>query len=253
MNINNLAANIANMDFTAVKVGDVNGNALANNLVNAQARTTNRTLRLTTTDLLVKAGQTVMVDFSASNIGEVEGYQFTLKANGYLDLTEGVTKHVNFNTQMASRGILTTSWNGKATANDLLFSVNFTANKTGLLSELIGLNSDITTAEAYANNGELMDVNIHFTESTSTLGLNQNSPNPFSTETTIGFNLPIAGIATLNIMDVQGKLLKTITGDYNKGYNQVIVNAKELGTTGMIYYQLVSNGKIAAKKMIIVE
>ena len=253
MSINNLAANMEDMDFTAIKIGDVNGNALANNFVSAEARTTNGTLTLSTTDFLVKEGQTVMVDFAASNIAQVEGYQFTLKANGSLEIAEGIAKEANFNTQLASRGILTTSWNGTATANDILFSVTFTANTTGLLSELFNLNSDVTTAEAYAKNGELMNVNMNFTESNTGLVLNQNSPNPFSAETTIEFNLPTASAATLKVMDIQGKVLKTITSDFNKGYNQVVINAKELGATGAVYYQLEAGGQTSTKKMIVLE
>ena len=253
MSINNLAENIEEMDFTAIKIGDVNGNALANNLVIAEDRSTNGTLILNTTDFLVKAGQTVMADFTANNIAKIDGFQFTLKANGSLALMEGVAKKSNFNTQLASRGILTTSWNGTATNNELLFSVTFTANTTGLLSELISLNSEVTNAEAYNRNGELLNVNLNFTNTNTDFVLNQNSPNPFSAETTIGFNLPTAGAATLKVIDIQGKLLKTITGDFNKGYNQVEVNAKEIGAKGTIYYQLEANGKTSTKKMIVLE
>jgi len=253
MSINNLATNMEQIDFTAIKIGDVNNNALTNNLVRSETRSTVGVLTLTATDYLVKAGQTVMVDFTASNIAKVEGYQFSLNAKGRLELTEGITKKGNFNTQLASRGILTTSWNGAATASDILFSVNITASTTGLLSELISLNSDIINAEAYASNGDLMQVKLDFKETTNGLVLNQNAPNPFSAETTIDFNLPTAGAATLKVMDIQGKTLKTITRKFNKGYNQVVINAKELGATGTVYYQLEANGKTSTKKMIILE
>ena len=68
-----------------------------------------------------------------------------------VELNEGVAKAANFNTNIADRGVLTTSWNGEATANDVLFSLTFTATTNGLLSELIAVNSDLTVAEAYNN------------------------------------------------------------------------------------------------------
>ena len=119
---------------------------------------------------------------------------------------------------------------------------------------LVTINSDITTAEAYNTAGELMDVNINFTTVAATgFELNQNTPNPFSGATVIGFNLPAAGIATLTIMDVQGKVLKSIKGDYVKGANQIILNANDLNATGVLYYQLESADNVATKKMIILE
>ena len=83
--------------------------------------------------------------------------------------------------------------------------------------------------------------------------MNQNTPNPFNGETVIGFTLPQAGFATLKVMDIQGKVLKQIEGDYTKGYNQISLNAKELGATGVLHYQLESAEHTATRKMIIIE
>ena len=257
MSINNLNAPMENMDFVAVKIGDVNGNALANSLLGADVRNTNQTLTINVRDRFVEAGQTVTVEFTSTDIASAQGYQFTMNFAG-LELTEvveGVAKAANFNTNLAERGVLTTSWNGEATANDVLFSLTFKATTAGLLSDLVSVNSDLTTAEAYNTDGELMNVNIKFNSATTAAGfeLNQNTPNPFKGETVIGFNLPQAGTATLKVMDVQGKVLKSIKADYAKGYNQVSLNANELGATGVLYYQLESAENVATKKMIIIE
>ena len=172
----------------------------------------------------------------------------------FTGLGEGVASAANFNTNLAKRGMLTTSWNGEATADEVLFSLTFNATTTGLLSDLIEVSSDLTTAEAYNTDGDLLDVNIEFVTSEVALsfGLEQNVPNPFNGETVVGFNLPVAGSATLTVMDVQGKVLKEIRGDYAKGYNTVTLKAKEL-TPGVLYYQLESADQVATKKMIIIE
>jgi len=54
-------------------------------------------------------------------------------------------------------------------------------------------------------------------------------------------------------MDVQGKVLTVISQEGVKGYNQVTLNAKTLGATGVLYYQLESADNIATKKMIIID
>ncbi|MEM6318918.1 MAG: T9SS type A sorting domain-containing protein [Bacteroidota bacterium] len=255
VSINNLDANLMNMDFTAVKIGDVNGSALANSLLGAESRTTNGTLNLNAADRFVEAGQTVTVEFTSADIATATGYQFTLNVAGAAEIVEGVAKAANFNVAAANRGLIATSWNGEATADDVLFAVTFTANTTGLLSELVSVSSDVTAAEAYNTDGELMNVAIDFNGAATAAGfeLNQNTPNPFNATTVIGFNLPEAGAATLTVMDVQGKVLRAIQGEYAKGYNTVSLNANELGATGVLYYQLESANNVATKKMIIIE
>ncbi len=254
-NINNLASSMA-IDFVAVKIGDLNGTATPNSLMGAESRTTAGTFTLNTTDRLVTAGETVTVAFTA-DMANAAGYQFTLDFNGLqmVDLVEGAAKAANFNTNLAARGILTTSFDGQATDGDL-FAVSFVATATGQLSELISVNSEYTAAEAYTTSGELLDVALNFNAGeaiSADFQLSQNTPNPFTGETMIRFNLPTAGNATLTIMDVQGKVLLQNSGDFAKGANQISLNAKQLSTTGVLYYQLESADNVATKKMIILD
>ena len=254
-NISNLS-NDMKVNFVAVKVGDLNGNAIPNSLLGAEVRNTAGTLNLNVADRFVQAGETVTVEFIA-DMANMSGYQFTMNFNGLqmIDLVEGVAKAENFNTNLASRGILATSWNGTA-ANEALFGLTFKATTSAQLSELLSVNSDYVAAEAYNTDGELLNVNIQFnaTETVSAaFELYQNMPNPFAGETVIGFNLPEAGEATFKVLDVQGKVLKQVTNEYAKGYNQISLDAKSLNATGVLYYQLESADNVATKKMIIID
>ena len=251
ISINNLAGSVTNANFIAVKVGDVNGSAQPNSLTSATARNANGTMNLRIVDQAVIAGQDVSVAFTSADIAAIAGYQFTMNYTGLelAQLVDGVATAANFNTNL--RGALTTSWNGVATANDVLFTLNFTATTSGNLSELLSVGSDAVAAEAYTAEGELLNVGINFTTTAAGFGLEQNTPNPFNAETVIGFNLPTAGTATFKVMDIQGKVLKSVTADYAKGYNQISINAKELGATGVFYYQLESADNLATKKMIL--
>ena len=104
-----------------------------------------------------------------------------------------------------------------------------------------------------------MDVAIAFNSEDGTLvttdvfELYQNTPNPFSTTTMIGFNLPNATSATLKIYDVSGKVLKLIEGDFERGYNEVKVSRNDLKTAGIVYYQLDTPLFTGTKKMIVLE
>jgi hypothetical protein len=254
-NINNLASNME-INFVAVKVGDLNGTAIPNSLVGTAESRSVGALTLNATDRFVEVGETVTVEFTA-DMANTAGYQFTLGFNGLqmVELKEGLAKAENFNTNLANRGMLATSWDGTA-GDEALFAVTFKATTTGQLSELMSVNSKLTTAEAYTNTGEKLDINLNFKAAdavSAKFDLYQNTPNPFSGETVIGFNLPKAGVATLKVLDVQGKVLLERSGEYAKGANRISINSKSINATGVLYYQLESADNVATKKMIVIE
>jgi len=69
----------------------------------------------------------------------------------------------------------------------------------------------------------------------------------------IGFEMPQASDATLSVLDVTGKVITTINGNYAKGYNEIELSKSDLGAAGVYYYQLDSGDFTATKKMIIIE
>ena len=81
----------------------------------------------------------------------------------------------------------------------------------------------------------------------------QNTPNPFDEFTAIGFELPQSGSATLTIFDVTGKTVSVLTENYGAGYNEITLRKSELGTSGVLYYQLESGDFTATRKMILID
>ena len=255
--IDSLTHNLMQTDFVGVKIGDVNGNATTNSLFGATARNNFETFNFQIADQLIRAGETVTIPVKAADIAELEGYQFTLNFAGLelLMIEEGLVKQEHFNTNLPVKDKLTTSWNGKANPGDILFTLKMKSIVTGYLHDILQINSDYTAAEAYHNSGDLLQISLDFLPIVDALAfqLDQNAPNPFNEETVIGFTLPEAGIATLKVMDIQGKILRTIRNNFDKGYNQISLDAKTLGATGVLHYQLEAGSYLANKKMIIIE
>ncbi len=83
--------------------------------------------------------------------------------------------------------------------------------------------------------------------------LEQNRPNPFREETTIGFALPEAMEATLTVYDVTGRVLRSIRGDYSKGYQTVQLQKANLAGHAILYYRLDAADFSATKKMILMK
>jgi hypothetical protein len=84
-------------------------------------------------------------------------------------------------------------------------------------------------------------------------GLEQNLPNPFQYETSIGFTLPESMQITLEIYDLRGRRLKQIGGIYDGGFHQITIRNEDLGGNGIYYYRMQAGVYIDMKKMIMVE
>ncbi len=82
--------------------------------------------------------------------------------------------------------------------------------------------------------------------------LEQNYPNPFNPSTTITYTMKEAGVATLKVYDVLGRMVFEQTKASMKGQNQINFNGSKL-TSGMYYYQLNAEGFSKTLKMTLVK
>jgi hypothetical protein len=229
-----------NADFEAIKSGDVTGNAIYNNIQSVDERT-NATLYLDAQDQDVAAGQTFTLTFKAASA--VEAAQFTLLLNGC------AVKSTDLQDQTFA---LHTGAMTVATEKLNQFSVTFVAEKGGKVSQMVRISDKITPAAAFAA-GQRQSVAIRFNGVVAAQGfeLMQNVPNPAKGTTKIGFTLPEAGAATLTFTNVEGRVLKTVKGNFAKGLNSIEVQVSEL-EAGVLFYQLDTDGNTDVKKMIVI-
>ncbi len=250
-------------DFVAVKIGDVNGSAVANNLLGSTESRSNATTTFLSDDVNFKAGELVTMNVTTAEFATLQGYQFTMNFDNsklaFVDIRSENAKTDNFGLTMLNEGILTASFDGK-TATENVFTVVFKAKASGILSNFVQLNSRLTAAEAYTTAGDLQDLSLQFRGNNNAAAnggfeLYQNQPNPFRATTMIGFNLPESASAKLTIFDVSGRVLKVIENTFAKGFNQVGINRNEIAPIGgnILYYQLETSTATATKKMIIIE
>ena len=252
-------------NFVAIKVGDVNGNALPNSLMEAVGRNTSKVFEIETVDKVLKAGQTYTCSFATKQLTDIQGYQFTMDYSGlkFVKLQRGVIDAENFGLHRMGEGIITTSWNqqlsdktkqvtkSSADLPVVLFTVEFTALRDGKLSDLLNLANQPTQIEAYDNDDELMDIQLTFTTPSheDKFILYQNQPNPFHDETTIGFYLPQASDIQLILRDETGRIIHSFKDSRPKGFNTIYLDKNEL-QNGLIYYQLTTKFGSKAKKML---
>lgn len=248
-------------NFIGVKIGDVNGDAQPQSRGTIKDRSEYDHFLFDVNDIQFEAGEEIEIAFNSNDLKAMMGYQFTLhfdtKAMELVEILDQTATQRNFGQTMIDQGILTASWNrnNETDANELTaFKLVFKTLNSGRLSELIAIDSEYTTAEAYTNEGEFRNVGIDFGTKLSVNGfaLHQNQPNPFMGNTVIGFDLPTASEATLTVTDILGKPIKTIKDNYSKGYNEVALSlGKE--SVGIYIYTLKTPTHSASAKMKLIK
>ncbi len=259
--IDNHQADMMDANFVAIKIGDLNGSATVNTLQTNEARTTRNTMTFDFEDRNLQANELITMDFTKADLQELEGYQLALDFTGLelMNIQEGLVKSHHFGQTLLDRNILLSSWDRLSGSTEPtsdqthLFSLQFKAHTAGKLSDFLHLQPKILTTQAYTHKGEIIDVTLQFTTLKNGFTLEQNRPNPFQETTSIGFQLPKAGTATLTILDVQGRVLLQRAKDFSRGSHQWIIEGQSLSTKGILYYQLATEDEVLTKKMMLIE
>jgi Cohesin domain/HYR domain len=263
-----------NDDFVAVRLGDLNGNtplSLTNEEVDDRSI---ETLIFNATDRDITAGDVFEVPFTSENFTDRLGYQFTMAFDPnvleVVDITTGdlpdYTEQNNFGTVYLDEGSLTTVWSNTTPVSRptdaVLFKVKFKAlHSSNSLSQSLTINSQVTPALSVQSESLIQtDVELVFNTASSVdpIGadqavLYQNQPNPFAEETMIGFRLMANERATVRIFNANGQLVRTIVGDFAKGFNSIMVRPTDLGAAGVYYYELSTPTFSDRKKMILID
>ena len=270
LSYNNLIGQMPDADFMAIKIGDVNGTVQANQQ-SAEHRSLSGTFQFQLKEQELRTGQEYRIPFTAEQLNNIQGYQFTLNYEGLelVDIEYGLAKEENFG--FLEKGILTTSWHlpSRQTVDQAkdepLFTLVVRSQKDAKLSDLLRINSRYTQAEAYSATNELLDVALTFEDGNGrhledsfhlrpdAFHLEQNQPNPWSDKTSIGFQMPQAGEVMLGLYDAQGRQLRLIRNYYEAGAHQVEISREDLPAVGIIYYTLSTQGFTATRKMILLK
>lgn len=247
------------INFIGVKIGDINGNALVNRLEPSTGRTIKDILEFQVEDRLVVVDEIITIPFLINDLKTIEGLQFSLdfKSLTLLNLEEGLVEERHMNQADIEKGHLVISWNkeraGLPTSN--LFTLTFKANRRELLSNLLTIDHQEILAEAYTTTEESLGIQLNFSKviNTPTFELFQNKPNPFESQTTVGFYIPEGENVQLRVMDIQGRILLDIQKEYKAGFHEINLDKQTIGGVGILYYQMTAGENIATKKMIVLE
>ena len=271
-----LAGDISGQDFYGIKVGDVVETANPAIRPDPDAKPLVWRVR----DRLLKTGQTINLDFSVENFTDLAAFQYALHFNpAQLQFEQveiignslGLDASGNFGQYNIQLGELRAVWS-VAQGQTLLnytpqFRLRFKVLDGGMkLSEALSINPASMNPVAYTSVLSPREVQLKFVDyenrrpvqdrdedptadlTATDFELLQNRPNPFSDRTVIGFTLPEACAAQLRVLDLSGRELLRIDKNYPAGYNEETLELRELGTSGILYYELTTPfGKLTRK------
>ncbi|MFT6782647.1 MAG: hypothetical protein ACJA1A_002583 [Saprospiraceae bacterium] len=257
-----VAEDYMDANFVAVKIGDVN-NSASYGFQNSEIASSRTSTSLIVEDQYLNIGRQD-VTLALSDIADVYGMQLSIDYNENLvsdiNLASDVLNVTEANYNKATNKLFASIHNATSeTITDDIMTLIIDVKKAGYLSEMIslsdkGIRNEIYTA-ANANvksTGLTLAIENRSTEA-NTFELLQNVPNPFTTTTDIGFVLPTKQEVSLTVYDVTGKTLIQKIGTYQKGYNTITLDVSEINASGVLYYQLDTEGHSAGKKMIIIK
>ncbi len=260
LNFNNLNVDELNAEFVAIKIGDVNNSADPNNIVSSDDRNFVGALKLKSKDQEFRVGEEYVIDFLIEE-KDLSGFQFTIDFDGdkvaVQQVIPGIMEVEHFGQKHLDKGYLTGSWNGEILEDKeriRLFSLVVKPLENSQLSEVFEVNSNLTMAEAYRKNGNLLDIQLEFeSDLNPDFELYQNRPNPFDEITIVGFHLPEACDAKLTVYDGAGRILYTQQSNYEAGHNSIPLHHNDLNKTGVLFYRLECPFGVATKKMVVIE
>ena len=231
-------------DFIGVKIGDVNGDVIANSLLNTEVPQANLGMQFDNIYLL--EGESSEVNFRLA--ADVSGFQMALDF-GELEVTEVTGLDEGAYTLIDN--VLSVSHALKSAAGSDLFSVNLSANKSAELINNLTIGSQLN-GEAYGQDGDVIYRLNLSSNSNEKLVLHPNHPNPFSDYTFVKYELLKDTEVTITLYDIIGSLLREIPTEGIAGMNMVKINREDL-ESGLILCKVEADGQALVKEMVIVD
>lgn len=255
---NPLKAPMQKVDFVAVKIGDINGNAsvIQQNIVEPRS---NKKLNLEVVNVVLEPHERIHVPVYASNFKDIFGFQttFQLQDAVFVDLIpEGLDIDAT-NIGKLGDDTYTLSFAAKQPltidSEKKLFTLVIDPKNSVLLEDILQLSSEITRTESYTSDLKVSGLSLSFRYDVNNMALLQNEPNPYISTTNIRWLGTKSENVKLVITDDQGKIVMVRSVKSVKGLNTITLEAKDIPYPGIYFYTLNGSTFNATKKMVKIE
>jgi len=240
------------IDFVAIKMGDVNSSAtLFTTNTPIETRTNDYVYLLLENKKLVVGAQ-VEIPFFAKDFKAIAGYQMTLDFDdSALEFVEAKPNEKSdfpkeyFGTNDLKKGLLLMNWvSGEAVSIEdetQLFSLIFKVKKETTLKEVLKItDQELQTVACNQQNDQLRIGLEFFTEKENSFSQITFSPNPFAQKTQLNIQSEKEEDAEIIFYDEVGRILKSKKMNIQRGFNLIEFDFSGNGYSGIIFYQIKS-------------
>lgn len=257
--------NVAEQNFVAVRIGDVNDSWISNS--NGARTGVSASVRFAAQPVATALNTEIEVPVTVKDFNNVGAYQFSMRWNPahlqYVGTSNGAIQSAFGTTQIAN-GILTNAWfntsgNGhNLSDNSVVFKVKFLTIGEG--QSEIALNSALTAAAVYDGNVETLG--FESVAAAVSIGgitsIGQNTkanslrafPNPAKTQVQLSFHLSSTEKVAIRLYNALGQAVKDLRGTYNAGNQNLDIDLSDL-SAGIYQVQLQSSNGQNHLKLVV--
>jgi len=238
------------IDFMGIKVGDVN-----NSLHNPEVRSANS---VEFEYEIIEMGRYLELNVYAPTDMSLEGFQTTLQydeealqlmkvGKGQINIDKD-----NYTDKFTDQGSIPISWSHylaeEVTADRAI--MRFTFEKLYEGDHQFSFGSRPTKSELYTL-GEIFSLNLKARQDldVSEFTLLQNVPNPWQSETSLKFTIPLASDVELNVYDAAMRTIYNDAQHFEAGVNEFKMNYSDLPQTGIFIYEIIYGDQVRVSKM----
>ena len=244
-------------DMIAIKVGDLNSNAIANSGF-ASSRSDEVYNFVHNTSF--ENGQIVYQVIASEDITSI-GYQIGL------DYDDSSLRMLNVKgNEVAIVDGMISDHNGKLLISvarsvphlyekgEVVLEITFAIDQLSMFEKenIQLLPATEFSSEIYDEDLRPLKINMSDNQLSDEIILHQNRPNPFLEQTLIEFEIPKSEDVAFELFDINGKRIFSRSNSYVAGRHQISINRQDIGLIkGIYYYQIHTQQRSLIRKMIV--
>jgi hypothetical protein len=255
ISVNNLAENLTDAHFMAIKVGDLNQSVDVNGWLDTEDRNLLPVLGLALPDVVPAVSEALRIPVRSAAEQSLGGLQMTIDLGENLKQVTIVPVHSDFQNLAWSfkDQQLHISWYQAEelhlAAGEELFQILGQSTAAAPLQESLRLLSTREGSQAFSYDTGELRIDWEWIDAPIQL---EAFPNPFSSATTISWHQQNAGTVQLQVFDLSGKQWIAVERRAEEGPQQYELRGDQLPTAGVYLYVLkLEDGNVQTGKVVL--
>ncbi len=233
---------LKNMDFMAVKIGDVNGTNSISSRFKSHSRNSsmplivrkdaNRLHFISSTDVELSGLQLAFADFADHSVQRIEAANLNLGED-----------HYNLGKQSLKVSWTEDQFGTSIQKGDILFSIVLNESSSGdkFLNSFNAEQSEWINSALQSSRIIFQDYSSPKRTTNPAIHALQNFPNPFTDYSIVQFELNERSFLEIDLLDISGRRISNLSGWYAKGKNSITINSAQFRDTAGLYILKIKN------------